>query len=333
MCSLISVFYELSKRRVVKNYKATLFLLFLSSVPASAADLPSIKSAPLSAPIPMWTGFYAGLNSGGTWASNNNVHITQTPAWFNPLNLSVQSASSSEAAMAAGSSISVPMQNNANFIGGMQIGYNEKIIDRAIVGIETDFQGVVNSGGIATTVFEPFAFSSYSQNLGTIITKSIYNQYSASKNLSYFGTVRGRFGFLANPEVLLYLTAGLACGSVNSGAFGAQALLGGDTNEIGPGKCQYSGARLGWTAGGGAEWMFMENWSAKVEYLYYSLNPVSLYMGQGLRFRTLGGNGLSAGDLAMTSIFSARTYFSGNIVRAGVNYHFNFNAAPVVAKF
>jgi hypothetical protein len=31
----------------------------------------------------------------------------------------------------------------------------------------------------------------------------------------------------------------------------------------------------GWTAGGGVEWMFTQNWSVKVEYLHYDLGTAS----------------------------------------------------------
>ena len=44
----------------------TLSLAALSATPAMAADLPSIKSAPNITPAPLWRGFYAGLNAGGT---------------------------------------------------------------------------------------------------------------------------------------------------------------------------------------------------------------------------------------------------------------------------
>jgi outer membrane immunogenic protein len=39
---------------------------------AIAADLPSQKAPPVVAPAPLWKGFYAGLNAGGTWANSNN---------------------------------------------------------------------------------------------------------------------------------------------------------------------------------------------------------------------------------------------------------------------
>lgn len=40
---------------------------------ASAADFPSIKSAPSPAPLMSWTGFYAGLNAGGMIGTTNSV--------------------------------------------------------------------------------------------------------------------------------------------------------------------------------------------------------------------------------------------------------------------
>jgi len=64
--------------------------------------------------------------------------------------------------------------------------------------------------------------------------------------------VRGRAGYLITPTLLLYGTAGFAYGDVT--AF------------------QRSNTSTGWTAGGGAEWLFSPNWSAKVEYLYVDLD-------------------------------------------------------------
>lgn len=74
--------------------------------------------------------------------------------------------------------------------------------------------------------------------------------------------------------------------------------------------------------------MFLPNWSAKVEYLYYDLGRVS-----GPFVNTWSGLGSNANisDLESVTNFSARA--SGNIVRAGVNYHFNWSAAPIVAKY
>jgi outer membrane immunogenic protein len=118
---------------------------------AIAADLPSIKSAPVAAPAPMWTGFYAGLNAGGTWATNNNVYVNQTPTWFNPKLLNNTYVSTTSVVTAAGSSVAIPMQNNANFVGGIQFGYNEHINKNFVIGTEADIQGVISSSSIASS--------------------------------------------------------------------------------------------------------------------------------------------------------------------------------------
>jgi len=52
-------------------------IVTVMSVSAMAADLPSIKSAPV-APAPMWTGFYAGLNSGYGWGLTPGAYTQST---------------------------------------------------------------------------------------------------------------------------------------------------------------------------------------------------------------------------------------------------------------
>jgi hypothetical protein len=59
----------------MKTIKAAISLLLLSSVTALADDLPSLKSAPVATPAPMWTGFYAGLNAGVLWEANNGAQL------------------------------------------------------------------------------------------------------------------------------------------------------------------------------------------------------------------------------------------------------------------
>ena len=87
--------------------------------------------------------------------------------------------------------------------------------------------------------------------------------------------------------------------------------------EFRDGFTQSSAIQTGWTAGGGVEWMFMPNWSAKLEYLYSDIS---------------GGNnnGFNAG----IGINNVNNHTRWNTVRAGVSYHFNFGApAPVLAKY
>ena len=74
--------------------------------------------------------------------------------------------------------------------------------------------------------------------------------------------------------------------------------------------------------------MFLPNWSAKVEYLYYDLGSVGYQlapMAQTGNFGTL---------LETISASRTSTRLNGNVVRAGINYHLNWGApGPVFAKF
>ena len=103
----------------MKTLKTAASLLLLSSVSGLAADLPSIKSASVAAPTPMWTGFYAGLNAGGTWANNNTAYAYATPLYsISPL---YQPGTNSSVV-----GLTSPLYTNRSigFIGGAQVGYN-----------------------------------------------------------------------------------------------------------------------------------------------------------------------------------------------------------------
>ena len=77
----------------------------------------------------------------------------------------------------------------------------------------------------------------------------------------------------------------------------------------------------------------MPNWSAKVEYLYYDLGNIT-YSGGVSSVIAQPGGVQPVGQLLYALASQTSTRFNGNIVRAGVNYHFNWGApAPVVAKY
>ena len=261
---------------------------------ALAADLPS-KKAPVVAPPPAltWTGFYVGANAGGLWSGNNSG------------NMQVYGAVPGLSAVPVGRQVS---NSYGGFLGGGQVGYNYQLMQKFVIGAEADIQGMAGNQGAANFT----GFSSAGGVNYTTIGK-------ASSNLQYIGTVRGRVGYLVMPTLLAYGTAGFAYGGVSS----TISLATGGTNGTGGGNTfTYSNTQSGWTAGGGLEWMFLPNWSAKAEYLYYSLANGNL--SGGVIDTTLGQWGYG--------ITGTRSY-NGNIVRAGVNYHFNFASAPVVAKY
>ena len=124
--------------------------------------------------------------------------------------------------------------------------------------------------------------------------------------LDWFGTVRGRVGFLVTPSALLYGTGGWAYGhttsSASAAAFGlaAAASVGHEKN--------------GWTAGGGLEYAFNPWLSFKTEYLYLNL----------------GTDGITSGTIAGVP-FSLSEKTTVHTVKIGLNVSL-VGGSPLVAE-
>jgi outer membrane immunogenic protein len=279
------------------------------TAPAIAADLPGRKApvGPPPPPPPMWTGFYGGLNAGGTFGESNGVLVTGSPV-ATPFDTGILLA------LAGG----LPVQAQSGFLGGGQIGYNYQF-SSLVAGLEADIQGIAGSSGSASAV----RAGAYSLAAGT----NAFANQSAAPKLDYLGTVRGRIGYLATPSLLVYGTGGLAYGQASL-TTNAGVSYAGVSSAVGFGSASISDTRVGWTAGGGFEWMFLPHWSAKLEYLFYDLGSLTA-SGQ---VSTIAAGALSPAQSAATS-YQAR--YNGHIVRAGLNYHFNWIPlpAPVVAKY
>ena len=110
-----------------------------------------------------------------------------------------------------------------------------------------------------------------------------------SSEVQYLGSARLRAG-LATDKLLTYVTGGLAWANNEvTGSASFRGLSGSISDDQ---------THVGWTIGGGLEWVFLAQWTAKVEYLYTDL-------GEQTYFRNvLGGFN---GDLQFHTI------------RAGVN--------------
>ena len=306
--------------------------LALSAGSALAADLPSRKEPvlPPPPPPPLWTGFYAGLNAGGTWANNAAVNA-QTWNLYSYEGY-VTNANRASAALLSGSGSN--RSNSSGFMGGGQIGYNWQIAgfgvgSGIVTGIEADIQGIAGSGGTASRWTAAATDATY-PNANFSPYSLLGNQYGQS-NLQYFGTVRGRIGILAMPTLLIYGTGGLAYGGVSASIQNTvfwRDMGVNSYNYLVTGNGSLSNTLVGWTAGGGLEWMILPNWSLKAEYLYYDLGNMA-----GSIVNTYAGFGDAAGQAGVSSATNYSGRVSGNLVRAGVNYHFSWAAAPVVAKY
>ncbi len=303
--------------------------------PAMAADL----AAPVivAAPVYSWTGGYIGINAGGTWGGNNDVTITTIPvsSYSGPPIKGVPAiggapAIADQTAAVASANGTVSVGNNRGFIGGGQAGYNWQF-NAFVAGVEADIQAVAGHSGasnaIGIAVVPPPSARAGSTDVTT---------FTASKKLDYLGTVRARFGFVASPALLAYVTGGLAYGSVSGSAGFMTVNLAytaiSQTWATSPSFNPFSTTRAGWTVGGGLEWMFAPNWSVKGEYLYYDLGTVSPWIDRSSAViqPTPGIAATKVGVPQFTNASTASIRYNGNILRVGINYKFGYT--PVFYK-
>jgi outer membrane immunogenic protein len=274
---------------------------------ASAADLaPKMYAkAPIIPPVLYdWNGFYIGGNAGYSWGrakTDGNLTGTQSVSVFRTAGPSLLPGFPVVTTLAT-----LPLTGRANvngFIGGGQAGYNWQR-GTWLFGLEADIQGSDERGSADVCIVAGCA-------IGTGILTANYK-------LDWFGTARGRVGFLPTDRVLLYATGGLAYGHLSA----STPLI----------PLNWGSTRAGWTVGAGAEVALDHNWSFKVEYLYMDLGNVG---GSSLSATTIT-NALNTPSVALntvtttttTAAFSTR--FTDSLVRVGVNYRFG---GPVVAKY
>jgi outer membrane immunogenic protein len=329
--------------------------LALSTTSAFSADLPSYKAPPPAAPVFSWTGAYAGLNAGYGFGTNNNsnVSLLNSGSW------SVTTVTNSTfvipgSYIGAASGANSTSISQSGFVGGAQFGFNYQINQNFVVGFETDIQGTAmrgNSNGFG--IFGSNSNTNNSASSGVYANQNGAFVTTVQAGIDYIGTARGRVGYLLGPSLLLYGTAGLAYGGawanvVTNGASTTTAFAYASGSPTAPypnvSQTYLGGGRsnnllVGYSAGGGVEWMFMPNWSLKGEALYYNLGNmnVSTTSVAGASY----GQALVVPNVATAQVYTGSSVLSGQtsvnyqgvIARAGLNYHFNFGSAPVVAKF
>ena len=317
---------------------AALLVAFPVSV-TFAADLPSPKEQ-IATPVvsPTWTGFYAGLNAGYNWGTNTNAYSQNWGIVNFPASASFGGATYAISGFNPMSTVPVAMDGvirntQSGFMGGAQLGYNYQYGSRVVLGVETDIQGASVRGAARSTGLTNGGSTGTVSGGGlpgptaVSYTDGAIGSTQIQAGLDYLGTIRGRIGYLWSPALLVYGTGGFAYGgawaNVTQTATANTTFGAGSTNGsyVWNGAGQQNQLLTGWTAGAGAEWMFMPNWSLKGEALYWDLGRMNV---QTASYSSIGN-----------SIGWGRTNvdYSGVVARAGVNYHFNFGTAPVVAKF
>ncbi len=176
--------------------------------------------------------------------------------------------------------------NQDGFFGGGQIGWNWQAPGSQWVwGVEVDSQW--------SNMKDDATFG-----LGAGAVGNVFSE------LTYFGTARLRLGY-AWDRAMFYTTGGLAWGTNEiGGSVAVGPFLAGASS---------SNTHVGWTVGAGVEWALLDNWSAKVEYLYLDLGSSDYF----------GGAGAGGFDADVTA----------HTVKVGLNYRFGYSKNPIVAKY
>jgi len=240
---------------------------------ATAADLP-YRSAPApyaSAPVFTWAGPYVGVNAGALWANRTR------PVLYDASGLPFPSPISDS--------------DSAGVSLGGTVGYNVQMGPNVVFGAEADLSWV--------NLDRKSRMSSIDRPDGELtVTNAEF-----SNRLEYYGTLRGRFGVLAMPSLLLYATGGLAYADVKHAAIGTSVTADDDDLAVG----SKSSTKWGYALGAGIEYALSNNLSVKGEYLYVGLSDTKYVMTD------------IADGAPMASVKEHNDFSS---VRIGLNYRF-----------
>lgn len=253
-------------------------LLLSAAVGVLGAVSPAMAQppAPPRAPVYSWTGFYGGINAGYSWGHGA---VTYTEPALGDFGLPTSYTSPS---------------NLDGAIGGVQIGYNWQINYSWVIGLEADLQ--LADEKASSNFSSPYTVDCEG---GCTLTGSL------GSKIDWFGTVRGRLGWLYNPTAMVYATGGLAYGRVNAWGFFSDSFC--------APPCSWgfnqAATNFGYAAGGGIEAAFPNspNWTWKIEYLYIDLG-------------SLRGSGF---DNDFNGAYTWNARFTDNILRFGVNWYFH----------
>jgi outer membrane immunogenic protein len=185
--------------------------------------------------------------------------------------------------------------DTSGFIGGGQVGYNWQW-NNFVLGIEGDAAWRDRTASARLLPFAP-------GNVDDVV--------NVSNRQGWLATIRPRAGVAFN-NALFYVTGGVAFGEV-SHSYQELRLSTGQNRLF-----TDTDTRTGWTAGVGAEYKFVPNWSIGVEYLHVDLGSTTIASPASVS----GGLPFPASQVRFEN--------KSDIVRAKINYHFG---GPVVAKY
>jgi outer membrane immunogenic protein len=181
---------------------------------------------------------------------------------------------------------------SSGVFGGIHVGFNYQFSGPFVAGVQLEY----NFAGITGTASAP--------PLNYLET-----------SIREFGSADGRLG-VAFDRLLIYGIGGFAYGDIRS-----QIQLTG----LAPGIIDFfSVNRYGWDVGGGLEYNFYGNWTARAEYRYYDW---------GTRGFNTAGFGSAVNALIPFAIPNHTSRETMQTGRIGLTYKFAWPSTPVVAKY
>jgi outer membrane immunogenic protein len=224
-------------RRLVIVALATLVALV---APARAAD---------------WTGYYLGGELGGKFASPawTATSMRDPPGEFGVGNTQLPIDASSGRHYNS---------NSARL--GLYAGYNWQFAPKWLAGLEGDWAWA--HGGSAGSGFPGCALvpcTSPASGFNAPVD-------ATALNLRWDASIRGRFGYLVRPDVLVFATGGVAWQSVQSFGACGDLLQSYYCNgvKISPMTITNTSTYVGGTVGGGVEWHAYQHWLLRGEYRF-----------------------------------------------------------------
>jgi outer membrane immunogenic protein len=169
--------------------------LVLIGTPAFAADMAVKAPSPAPAPVYNWTGWYVGGNIGASFG-HVKTDFNADPVTVTGPSITIPGFSQSDTLYPSG------------FIGGGQIGYNWQFSPIWVAGLEADIQGADEKDSAIFT--HPFsATPSIIPFAPPVTTATGTSVLDYTAKIDWFGTVRGRIGYVwGDGAVLTYVTGG-----------------------------------------------------------------------------------------------------------------------------
>lgn len=253
--------------------------------PSATSAYAAYGKAPItSSSSSSWAGFYLGGHGGYGWGQQ---HFSLPLGMFDP-----------------NATESLNGIKSSGWSAGAHMGHNWQY-DRVVAGIETDLDAARIKGATNPATYAPN---------GNVVTTTRITR------VDYLGTLRGRLGWLATENLLLYGTAGLAWERLSTLGHSNTVAPGGQTaqnDSVRPDD------RFGFAVGAGAETRLGNtNWIGRIEYMHYDFGRTMLF--DGSLVNSQGGVNINA------AITSGRQTI--DVVRAGASYRFGNTPSDAMAS-